>query len=267
VRTLWAFAWRDILNETSYRLSFWLQILSVLPVLLMFFFLSGLVGDAVAGPLQAYGGSYFPFVLVGIAVERYLMVSLTSFSKSLRESQLTGTLEALLSTPVSVSTFLAGSSLYAFGFNSLRIFLYLAAGGLLFGTHLSWVRLPSVVLVVALTAVAFSSLGILSASFTVLFKRGDPLNWTFSVASWLLGGVYYPVGALPEGLQKVAAVIPMTHSLESMRRALLGGQGISEMVPSLLILGLWGAVGVPLSVLCFRLALDRARRQGTLGHY
>lgn len=267
MRVLWAFAWRDILNETSYRLSFCLQILGVLPVLLMFFFLSGLVGDAISRPLQAYGGSYFPFVLVGIAVERYLMVSLTSFSKSLRESQITGTLEALLTAPVSIPTLLAGSSLYAFGFNSLRVFLYLGAGSLLFGAHLSWVRMPSVVLVVALTAIAFSSLGILSASFTVLFKRGDPLSWTFNVASWLLGGVYYPVGALPEGLQKVAGVIPMTHALESMRLALLGGQGLSEMGPHLLILALWGAVGLPLSVLCFRIALTRARRQGTLGHY
>ncbi len=267
MRVLWAFAWRDILNETSYRLSFFLQILGVLPVLLMFFFLAGLVGEAVSGPLQAYGGRYFPFVLVGISVERYLMVSLTSFSKSLRDSQLTGTLEAVLTTPVSVPTFLAGSSLYAFGFNSLRVFLYLGAGSLLFGVPLSWARTPAVLLAVGLTAVAFSSIGILSASFTVLFKRGDPLSWTFNVASWLLGGVYYPVGALPDGLQKVAVVLPITHSLESMRLALLGGQGISEMVPHLLILALWGAVGLPLSVLCFHFALARARDRGSLGHY
>ncbi|MEW6442402.1 MAG: ABC transporter permease [bacterium] len=267
MRALWAFARRDILNETSYRLSFFLQLLGILPATLMFFFLSRLVGDALSGPLDAYGGSYFPFVLVGIAVDRYLAVSLTSFSRSLRESQLTGTLEAVLATPVSVSALLAGSSLYAFGFNSLRVLLYLGVGSALFGVALHWARLPWILLVLALTAAAFSSLGILAASFTIFFKRGDPLNWTFSIASWLLGGVYYPLSVLPDGLQQAAQIIPLTHSLEALRRILLGGAELSRIGPQLLALSVWSAVGIPLSVLCFRFALRRARANGTLGHY
>ena len=183
-----AFLRRDILNEISYKLSFLLQLLGIFPVVLMFFFLSRLVGSTISGPLQPYGGSYFPFVLIGLAVQNYLTLSLSRFSGSLRESQLSGTLEAVLATPVRLPSFLIGSTAYSFVFNALRIFLYLAVGSLLFDVHFNWARLPAALGVICLTIAAFSSLGIFSAGFIMLFKRGDPINWGFNVISWLLGG-------------------------------------------------------------------------------
>jgi ABC-2 type transport system permease protein len=234
----------------------------------MFFFLSRLVvGDAVSGPLRPYGGVYFPFVLIGIAVQNYLTLSLNNFSSSIRESQLSGTLEAILAAPVGLSAFLIGSSFYSFVFNALRIFIYLAFGMLLFDFGLSWGQMPVALVVIILTIVAFSSLGIFSASFIILFKKGDPLNWAFNVASWLLGGVYFPVSLLPAWLQKLALIIPMTHSLESLRLSLLGNQGTSEIAGHILALVLWTVIGLPLSIICFRYALNRARIQGNLGHY
>jgi len=265
--TLFAFLRRDILNEISYKLSFFLQLLGIFPVVLMFFFLSRLVGSTISGPLQPYGGSYFPFVLIGIAVQNYLTLSLRSFSGSLRESQLSGTLEAVLATPVRLPSFLMGSTAYSFVFNALRIFIYLAVGSLLFDVHFNWVRLPSALGIVCLTIAAFSSLGIFSASFIMLFKRGDPVNWGFNVVSWLLGGVYYPVSILPLWLEKVASIIPMTHSLEALRLILLTEEGFAGLWDNVLILGLWGAIGLPVSLFCFRYTLNRARMQGTLGHY
>lgn len=266
-KVLLAFLWRDILNEISYRLSFFLQLLGIFPVVLMFFFLSRLVGSTISGPLQPYGGNYFPFVLIGIAVQNYLTVSLSRFSGNLRESQLSGTLEAVLVTPVRLPSFLMGSTAYSFVLNALRIFIYLAVGSLLFHVHFNWARLPVALGVIGLTIAAFSSLGIFSAAFIMLFKRGDPINWGFNVVSWLLGGVYYPVNILPSWLQKVAYIIPMTHSLEALRLILLTEHRLSMLWDHLLVLGLWGAIGLPVSLFCFRYALNRARMQGTLGHY
>ena len=268
MKIAWAFLKRDFLNQVSYRLSFFLQILGIFPIVLMFFFLSRLVvGDAVSGPLRPYGGEYFPFVLIGIAFQNYLTLSLSNFSSSIRESQLSGTLEAILVTPVKLPAFLIGSASYSFVFNAIRILVYLGFGMLLFDFAFSWSQIPVALLVVILTIAAFSSLGIFSASFIVLFKKGDPLNWAFNVASWLLGGVYYPISLLPVWLQKLALLIPMTHSLESLRLSLLGSQGISAISGHILALVLWTVIGLPLSVICFRYALNRARVQGTLGHY
>jgi len=264
---LWAFLRRDFLNEVSYRLSFVLQILGIFPVVLMFFFLSRLVGITITGPLAPYGGEYFPFVLIGIAVQNYLTFSLSRFSGSLRESQLSGTLEAVLTTPVSLPMFLTGSTLYSFVFNALRVFVYLGAGALLFHVSFNWSRLPAALSILCLTMAAFSSLGIFASAFIVVFKRGDPVNWGFSILSWLLGGVYYPVTILPGWLQKAADVIPMTHALEALRVVLLTDGSLWSIAWQFIALALWALIGLPVSLACFRYALSRAQRQGTLGHY
>ncbi len=266
LRILRAFLWRDILNEVSYKLSFFLQLLSALPVVLMFFFLSRIVGNNISGPLHPYGGNYFPFVLIGIAVQNYLTLSLSSFSGSLRESQLSGTLEAILTAPVSLPVFILGSTAYSFALNSFRILLYLGIG-VLFGVKFQYTQLFAVTGVIILTIAAFSSLGIFSASFIILFKKGDPLKWAFSVLSWLMGGVYYPISVLPGWMQEAANYIPMTHALEALRMSLLGGHGFSAISGHLLALAMWALIGLPLSLACFRFAMNIARKNGTLGHY
>jgi ABC-2 type transport system permease protein len=267
MRQLWAFFLRDLLNETSYRLSFLLQVAGSLAIVLMFYFLSNMLGDAVARPLGPYGGNYFAFVLIGIAVQNYLMAALNAFSGSLRESQLSGSLEAVFAAPVSLPVFLLGSASYGFGFNAFRVPLYLGAGSLLFGVRFHWQQFPPALLVMALTIAAFLSLGLFSAAFIILFKKGDPLNWVISVASWLLGGVYYPVSILPEWLQKLALLIPMTHCLESLRKTLICNEGLSSIGGHVLLLGIWGLIGLPLAMLSCRIAFECARRKGSLSHY
>jgi ABC-2 type transport system permease protein len=267
LRILWAFFKRDLLIETGYRLSFTLQLLGIVPVILMFFFLSRLVNGVAPGPLSAYGGNYFPFVLIGIAVQNYLTVSISGFSSSIRESQLSGTLEAVLAAPVKLPVFLMGSTAYSFVFNSLRIFLYLLVGGFFFGAPFHWSRIIPVLATLLLIITSFAALGIVSASFIILFKRGNPINWGISVLSWLLGGVYYPVSILPEWLQNLASFIPMTHALELLRMSLIVDRGMDNIAGHLLILTIWTVIGLPLSFWCFAWALDRARMKGNLGHY
>lgn len=241
--------------------------ISIFPIVLMFFFLSRLFDGVLPELLKVYGGQYFPFVLIGIAVQNYLATALSSFSGSLREAQLSGTLEAILVTPVRLPVFLTGSILYGFFLNSLRVVLYLLVGALVCDAHIALHRLPAALLVILLSATAFSSLGILSASFILVFKRGDPINWAFNVCSWLLGGVYYPIGVLPEWLQTIAYLIPMTHSLETLRLLLLSDRNAAEATSNILMLVFWTVTTLPLSYTCFCLAFNRAKVKGTLGHY
>lgn len=267
LRSIGAFLRRDIQTEVSYRLSFVLQILGIFPSVLLFYFLSRFLDDGAKEPLRLYGGSYYPFVLIGIAVQNYFSIALSGYSGSIRDAQLSGTLEAVLSTPVSVTSFLFGSALYAFVFNSFRIILYLVVGCLVGGMVLDLRNIPGAILAVILSIAAFSGMGIVSAGFIILFKKGNPLNWILNVTSWLLGGVYYPVSVLPQWLQKISAFIPMTHTLEALRILLLGQGGIRMAAGHLLCLAIWAATTLPLGWAFFVYALNRARAKGSIGHY
>jgi ABC-2 type transport system permease protein len=262
-----AFLKRDFLIAISYRVKFLIQIGGIFISTLIFFFLSKLVGRGVSDQLAAYGGDYFAFVLVGIAFTDYLSVSLGSFAGQIRTAQMQGTLEALLVTPTSVPTILFSSSLYSFSFTSLRVLLYLVFGVFVFGLTLRVVSIAAFLVVMFLTILAFSGIGLLSAAFIVVFKQGSPVGWLVTTASGLLGGVFYPVAVLPSWLKPYAYLLPITHALEAMRQILFQGATLATVYQQTLILGLFAAALVPMGLGAFAYGLKTARREGSLIHY
>jgi ABC-2 type transport system permease protein len=267
LRTPWAFLKRDFLTETSYRLSFVLQFLGMLFSASTFYFIAQLFGPGAAPYLQEYQGNYFAFVLVGIAFTGYQSVALHAFSGVIRSGQVAGTLEALLVTPTPISTILLSSSLWNFLFTSVRVAIYLLLGVLVFGVDLGEANVLSALLILGLTVLAVSSVGILSASFIIVLKRGDPVNFVFSSLSSLLAGVYYPIEVLPTWLRWLGRFFPLTYALQAMRRALLNGATILDLWREALALVAFAALLLPVSLWAFRRALRIAKRDGSLMQY
>ena len=262
-----AFLRRDWRLQLSYRFSFLLQFFGIFFNLLVFYFLSKLVGNSAAPNLKPYGGNYFAFVLIGLAFSGYFGVGLNSFAANLREAQTTGTLEAMLMTPTRLSTVIMSSSIYDYGFVTFQVFVYLALGGLLFGVQLDKGNTPAALVVLVLTIIAMTSLGIIAASFIMVLKRGDPVTLLISSLAILLGGVYYPVQLMPQWLQQLSRLLPITYSLDAMRRALLNNASFQEIMPDIIALAIFGIVLVPVSLLIFRYAVHRAKVDGSLAHF
>jgi len=261
-----AFLRRDLSLQLSYRLAFILQFLGLFFNLFIFYFLSLLIGPAAQPYLEPYGGDYFAFVLIGLAFSGYFGVGLRSFADNLREAQTTGTLEAMLLTPTRLSTIILSSALYDYGYVTLQVLIYLTLGGLLFGVQFDG-NAPAALLVLALTIVVMSSLGIVAASFIMVLKRGDPVTWLFNAASVLLGGVYYPVAVMPDWLQALSRLLPITYALNAMRLALLSGASFAELWPDIAALVLFSVILTPFSLLAFRWAVNRAKADGSLAHF
>jgi ABC-2 type transport system permease protein len=262
-----AFLRRDLRVQISYRLATLLQMLGILFSVAAFYFVGRLFGDIGTVPLEEYGGDYFPFVLVGIAFVGYQSVGLYSFSRAIQTGQTQGTLEAMLVTPTKLETILLASSLWSFMQASLQVLVYLLIGRALFGASLGNLNLGTALLVLILSILAFSGLGILSASFILVAKRGNPVNFLFGGISTLLSGVYYPIAVLPSWLQWTANFLPMTHTLRAMRLALLQGARLGQVLSEVALLGLFTLVILPGSLFAFRWALRRARIEGTLTQF
>ena len=118
-----------------------------------------------------------------------------------------------------------------------------------------------------MTILAFSGIGILSVSFVLYLKRGDPITWVISMMSALFGGVFFPPESTYPWVVSISHLLPITYALRAFRRALLQGSGFGTLLPDLLVLALFSAVLLPLGVLAFRLAVRRARQEGSLIQY
>jgi ABC-2 type transport system permease protein len=264
---LLAFLKRDLLVEVSYRFAFVFQVAWTLLSIASYSFLARFIGRSTLPALDAYGGDYFAFVVIGVALHDYLTTALDAFSRSIRDAQLAGTLEALLATQTSLPTIIFASAAYPFLWRSFNVVLYLAIGVGFFDLHLALGNWAAAALTLILSIVVFSGLGILSASFTMIFKRGSPIILLVGGLSWLLGGVFYPVTVMPAWLQRVSALLPITYAIEGMRTCLLGAGQWSDLWRSLGPLMLLAFVIFPLSLVSFHYATRHARMTGTLAQY
>jgi ABC-2 type transport system permease protein len=192
---------------------------------------------------------------------------LFAFSSAIRSEQTQGTLETVLVTPTRLETVLFSSALWHFFLSSLRVALHLLIGVLLFGAQLGRPHVGTVLLTLFLSIAAFGGLGILSASFVMVVKRGDPVNFVLASLSSLLSGVYYPVAVLPGWLQAVSGLLPMTYSLRAMRMALLECASPAQVAQELGLLALFTLLVLPAALLAFRWALRRARVEGSLTQF
>lgn len=266
LRKLAAFFLRDFAIARGYRGALLLETLEALFGVATYYYLSRFVDSPELAHALPAGSNYFAFALVGLAFFDYLNVSIDAFDNSLDEARQNRTLEALLVTQTPLPIILAGSAIYPFTALALRTCVYLGWAILLFGFSPRSANWPGAAAVLIASILAFAGLGILSASYQILFKRGNPAKWIVLGISGLFGGMMYPVSVLPSSLQTVARLIPMTYSLEGMRAALLKGAGWDLIGPSILALLVFAAILLPLSFIVFAWALRRTKVTGTLTH-
>jgi len=262
-----AFIRKDFLGNISYKMDFLTQWVGVFVSIFTFYYLSKIVGKQASGYLTEYGGDYFPFVLVGIAARNYIGTSLTIFSSKITKEQIWGTLEVMLTTPTQLPAILISLSLYDFILASVNVFLYVFVGVTFLGVNFGGANLFAALIILLLTIVSFSCFGIISASFTMVFKRGDPVLWLMSGLVTFFGGVLFPVSVLPEYLQIISYSIPITYALRALRFALLKGYSWDMLSGDIIVLLGFCLVLLPISMIIFRWALRRAKTKGTLTFY
>lgn len=262
-----AFLRRDFSLAISYRLAFFMQLGGILFNVAIFYFMAQLFGSAIAPQLETYGGDYFSFVLIGLAFTGFMGLSLSSFAQSVREGQMMGTLEIMLLSPTKLSAILLSSSIWSYLLTTFRVIVYLILGALVFGASLNQANYGTALLVLLLSIASFSGIGIISAAFVLLTKKGDPIAWALSGASSLLAGVYYPVAVLPDWLEPISRILPLTYALDAMRLSMLQGYSVYELRLDILVLLAFTLVLTPLSFFIFRQALRRAKKEGSLIQY
>jgi len=266
LREIWLFFRRDLLIASTYRTVFFFEVVEALFGAAMFYYVARFVDSPQLDRALPQAGGYFAFSLVGFIFLDYLSISLDTFDRSLQEARDSGTLEHLLVTQTSLPVLVAGSAIYPFVATTIRIVIYIAWGVLLFHFPLNAANWPGVIVMLLATLLAFCGLGILSASYVLLFKRGNPAKWFLLGISSVTGGMLFPVNILPDWLQFIARLNPVTYALDGMRTALLGNSAFSALLHPLAVLLGFAVVLLPVSMLIFSWALRRTKMNGTLTH-
>jgi ABC-2 type transport system permease protein len=228
-----AFVVRDFQLAVSYRLEFFMRILSILFVTTTLYFISLIFAGTFATPYEQWRDPFLAWI-TALPFLNYFMVGFSSLANAVRAEQAQGTLEGVLMTPIGVPTLIVASSAWNFVQASFHSFLYLFFG---------W----------------------------AVFKRGDPLGMIIGTGSALFSGVFFPVQLMNEqaggAFGAVSKLIPTTHGIDGIRRVLIQGQTLSETAGPLLTLVAYLAALLPFSLWVFSRSVRRAKREGSLIQY
>jgi ABC-2 type transport system permease protein len=183
--------------------------------------------DSLAPVVVGFFAYFFVFILTGISF--------------LRE-RIGGTLERLLATPVSRAEIVLGYSLGFGFFATLQVAIVLAfvlgrfgipalgpvpAFAIGLGVHTAGNPLISYLLVLVLGLGAVS-LGI----FLSTFARSELQILQFIpiviVPQSLLSGFFWPIEGLPNLLQPVARILPVTYAIDGLRQVMIAGADLSS---------------------------------------
>jgi ABC-2 type transport system permease protein len=127
-----------------------------------------------------------------------------------------GSLERLLLAPISIASVLIGKVLGGFIFGLLMTIIVTSVSTLYLGLH------PNVL---ALTAIAIPSLLVFSsmgAFFSVAVKEVFEAQTLLNLPRFFmifLCGVVYPISAMPGWLQYLAHLLPLTYTVDGLRRS------------------------------------------------
>lgn len=227
-------------------------------------FISKLIGGNINSYLEEYGNNYFAYALIGMAVSAFISTGLYSFSSQIRQAQIEGTLEILLLSPISVFTVLTGNSLWSFIQSFIESFILLAIVVILVPDYIGLIEVLLVLAILLGTFSSFLSLGMISASFILVFKQGNPINMIFGATSYFLGGLFFPIEVMPNSFQFFSHLLPAYHSAKLVREVILVNPDSRNLAYSFLYLFLFSIITGTIGIFLFRLSLRTAKKNGSL---
>ncbi len=200
--------------------------------------------------------NYFEFVAPGIMAMVVMTAVLTGLAASVSREREQGTLDGILISPISRLAIILGKAMS----QSIR---GLAQGAivLLLAIFLFGVTINGSILLVALLLLlgifSFVGLGILVSASAAEQETATQLLFMFQFPMLFLSGAFFPTQQMPQIMQDIAHVLPLTYAIEALRKVIILGAGVSSVMNELIILTVFGAVTLAIAVPLFRKMITR----------
>ncbi len=185
-------------------------------------------------------------------------------SVSLLEDAWSRNLYNLFSTPLRASEMLVGVMLLSVCKAIIIVSLVTALAAGIFGFNLF--ALGPIVFFYIFNIFIFGwAFGCLTASFIFRFgSRLQTLAWSLIALLYPISGVFYPLSVLPEILEKIARLLPLSYIFEGLRGVIAGGQGPGAA--ELVIIVVLNTVYLVLGIYAFMSGFRNAKKRGWFIH-
>jgi ABC-2 type transport system permease protein len=157
-----------------------------------------------------------------------------------------GILKRLSATPLRRWQLVGSNTVMRLLIALVQTLIIVGVGVAVFGVEVSGSLLLAAAFV-ALGAVSFLALGYVLASFTRTEEAANGITQVVQFPMMFLSGVFFPLEAMPQFLQSIARLIPLTYLADALRQVMVGGTPFAPLWVCAAVLVAW-------LVVCFAIA-------------
>jgi len=199
------------------------------PVWPVLYFMTMLLTYRAAGRSIVGGYGVAGFLLVGTFGMMLWDSCLWAGGYAIEAERSGGTLPSLFLTPANRAAVVLGYAIGSLVFFETPLIIILGITAVATGARFDVAMPLAAVLAVAGCCLACLSLGYALSGIFVMTHRANLLANFLQSPIFLLTGMVVPISALPGPLQLFAKVFPISFAIEAMRKAILGGAGLSDI--------------------------------------
>lgn len=202
---------------------------------------------SIQGTANLNGASYFVPSILAMAIMQLGVFAAIPLVQQ-REKLI---LKRIGATPLPRWTLVGSNVLLRLLIAAVQTVIILAIGIGAFGVEVtgSWAMIA---VFVVLGSLAFTALGYVIASFARTEEAANGITQVVQVPMMFLSGVFFPIALMPDWMQTVSKVLPLTYLADALRQVMVGASPFVPLAACFAILVGWLVVCLALSARFFR---------------
>lgn len=169
----------------------------------------------------AKGCSYLNYIMLGEVLNVLSFSTLMSVGRCLITEQREGTLDNFLLSPASRAGYFIGAYIEQFGRSMMEAF-FVVFFGLVFGARFEMKFIPSIIVCILFSSIAFFSVSILVSTLMIYMRDTYLVQNTLFLIMSCICGVAFPIEFFPKIIQYFSRIFPLTYTLNILRACASG---------------------------------------------
>jgi ABC-type multidrug transport system permease subunit len=197
------------------------------------------------------GARYIDFVVPGLLGMNLMGSAMWGLGFSIVEARQKKLLKRMVASPMPKWQYLAAFLLSRLVMLLIEVAVFLTFTRVVFGVPFRG-SLVELGILCLMTSLAFSALGLLTASRARTTEAVSGLMNLVMLPMWILSGIFFSASRFPALIQPFVRALPLTAAIDAIRGNMLQGMSMSQQTAPVTILLAWVVVPFAVSLKIFR---------------
>jgi ABC-2 type transport system permease protein len=200
--------------------------------------------------------NYFQFLAPGMMMMVVMFSVMLGLPRAISHEKEAGTFDGILASPTSRFSIIMGKAMSQSIRGMVQGSVVMLIAIIIFGVVIHG-NILLVGLLLLLGIFTFIGIGIAITATAKDEETAQTMMMIVQFPMMFLSGIFFPVEQMPTFLQYAAKVLPLTYAVQAMRKVMILGGGIGDVIIEILIMAVFGTVMLMIAIPLFKKAMTR----------